>query len=356
MEPTEAQPELVRHIYYIKRLGRQEMGSRDTRAEKAGRGRYLLVSREGLDFFPPHSAERLNDQAVIEFTPVFKLEGGAYPPRCYFQYVHHNSRTALGQANGRNEHRIYLSHRLDGGRFFQEDILVMRRRSIDPDAVNEQEGGFAPNQTGSCRRYFLDWIRRDERPDEWSLYDRFLTALATGRNYSSAIVEGCFGMFEAKVESAVPNGVEIDPRLIRGGAVGRPELLDDAGFRDFVFKAYGGSCAVTGRVLAYGCLSNLEALRVDPTNREAFNLPQNGIALRSDVGWAFNNGMFRIDPADLAVHVHEAVADSYLGEFEGMRIRLAVPELAPRPEHLERHADCVYGSFLRAGNSVQELR
>ena len=338
--------------YFIKRLGRQEMGSRDARGEKAGRGRYLLVSRETLEFFPPHAADRLNDQAVIEFLPVFRLEDGRYPPNCYFQYVHHNSRTALGQANGRNEHRIYFSSKLDGGRFFQEDILVMRRCESGQKAVNLDDGASSETHpSGTCRRYFLDWIRRDERPDEWGLYDKFLTALASRKNTSSAVVTGCFGMFETKVESAVPEGVEIDPRIIRSGVAVRSELLDDGCFRDFVFKAYGGSCAVTGRVLAYKCLSNLEAARIDPTSREAFNLPQNGIALRRDVRWAFERGMFRIDPADLTVHVHEAVSESYLGEFDGRRIRLTMPELAPRPEHLERHADCVYGAFLRGGRS-----
>lgn len=336
--------------YFIKRLGRQEMGSRDSRDSKAGRGRYILVPREALDFFPRHVDDRLNDQAVVEFTPVFRLEGGACPPNCYFQYVHHNSRTALGQANGRNEHRIYLSNKLDGGRFFQDDILVMRRRDSGRRADGPDDAAEA-HPAGTCRRYFLDWIRRDERPGEWTLYNRFLTALATGKNSSSAVVNGCFGMFETKVESALPEGVEIDPRILRNGVAERPELLDQECFRDFVFKAYGGSCAVTGRVLSYKCLSNLEAARIDPTSRESFNLPRNGIALRRDVRWAFEYGMFRIDPADLSIHVHEAVAESYLGEFDGKRIRLTMPELAPRPEHLERHADCVYGAFLRAGRS-----
>ena len=47
--------------YYIHKVGHQEMGSINTRGEIPARGRYFLISKSCLDFFPHISSVVMND-------------------------------------------------------------------------------------------------------------------------------------------------------------------------------------------------------------------------------------------------------------------------------------------------------
>lgn len=367
--------------YFIKRLGRQEMGSRDRREALANRGRYILIPVSIYDLFPHLSVSQENDHAIIGLTPIFHNQSGDFQPRYYCEYVYHNSKIVCDQKNGRNERRIYLSKRLDEGLFFTGDIVILRRSwpeenvSEDLPDCEDETNPYSALKAGF--EYFLDWVRQDTDEDEWSFYDELLNS---NGNSSSMLYESSIDSFENKVAKVVPSNVEIDDRVIQSfrniensgkseqqnpetsgsdneaieesnldGLKQFAELFSPQSFRDFVMQTYGNVCAVTGEVISYGVFNNLEAAHIHPKCQGGYYLPQNGIAMRRDIHWAFDKGMFYIDPDTLEVHVHEKMKNCYLGNYEGKVIHPITPEFAPRAEFLTYHKNNIYGSFLHTG-------
>ena len=75
--------------FFIKLLGRQEMGSPTVNADgslKFHRGRYLLISKDCYDFFSHLSTTVLNDSTALAILPQHSNE------IVYAQYVYHNSK------------------------------------------------------------------------------------------------------------------------------------------------------------------------------------------------------------------------------------------------------------------------
>lgn len=367
----------MEYKYFIKKLGRQEMGSRASREETANRGRYILIPKRSLDLFPYLSDTQENDYAFIGVTPVYKMGDGCYPPKCYLDFVYHNSKVVFHQKNGRNERRIYLNRNLDEGGFFAGDIIIMRRlselevlsaqdeREVDPSEETEEfyDDGFVRK---AGYEYYIDWIRSDFQDDEWEIYDSWIKA--SGGKGTSTVIDGRIDMFESKVAGASPNGLVVDKRILDefddfGGRRKTEEndisfdgldlyagLFNLQSFRDFVLTTYGNRCAITNEVISYGNLNNLEAAHIHPRCHGGFYLPQNGIAMRRDIHWAFDKGMFYIDPESLAVHVHPLVKGSYLGKYDGNVIHPKTAQFAPYPEFLKYHRAHIYGSFQKTGS------
>lgn len=334
--------------YLIKRLGMQEMGSRRERDARASRGRYVLIPKTALDMFPPHSGEKLNDHAFIGLSPLFSRGDGEPPKKTYFIYVYHNSAVAEGDPGGRNEHRIYLSKNWDAGEMFGGDILVIRRKRPDElqslDLVKEDL--VSPHDVWD---YWVDWIRRDRNEAEWCIYDQLISARAEGQNKTSICVPERLEIFEKKVARSADLKTEIDERIIRSCREGSQEndsLFSEQSFRDFVLSAYGYDCAVSHEAVIVGPHSNLETVRIRPLNEGGRLTPRNGVALRTDLAWAFRRGMFTIEPVTRRVRVHDAVKNTYLGNYEGRTVGVKKPVFEPHDFFLKYHAEHVFGRFL----------
>lgn len=363
---------VIQYHYFIKRLGSQEMGSRVSRESGANRGRYILIPTNSIELFPHLSKIQENDHAFIGVTPVFRMDDGCNPPKCYLDYVYHNSKVVYHQPNGRNERRIYLSKKIDQGGFFQGDIIVMRRRfdieSSLPDMEEQKEELYGDDclTLKAGYEYYIDWLRPDLQPEEWGIYDRWITAL-NGVGASSVIINERIDMFESKVSDVCPGGLVVDDRIVRSfdnieaglstssnfelsGLDAYAELFNSQSFRDFVLTTYGNTCAVTHEAICYGNLNNLEAAHIHPRCHGGYYLPQNGIAMRRDIHWAFDKGMFFIDPHTLKVHVHRLVKESYLGRYDGTIIRPKTVQFAPQPVFLEYHKRHIFGSFVHTGS------
>lgn len=367
---------MAQYQYFIKRLGSQEMGSRRTREDCAKRGRYILIPNLGAQLFPLLSDTQENDNAFLGFTPVFRTgNNSSYPPKCYLDYVYHNSKVVYHQQNGRNEKRIYLSTKLDQGEFFQGDIVVIRRRIDSSNSSSELDDDkfLAENDLDDFStlkngfEYYIDWIRQDIQPEEWSIYDQWINVLQESKGRSAVIINDKIEIFENKIANVCPNGVVVDERIIRDfpdvetvarsnpnntihGLDSYAKLFNTQSFRSFVLTTYGNTCAVTQEAISYGELNNLEAAHIHPKCHGGYFLPQNGIAMRRDIHWAFDKGMFYIDPQTRTVHVHKLVQNSYLGRYEGTVIRPKTEQFAPLPEYLEYHRKNIFGSFLYTGS------
>jgi hypothetical protein len=363
--------------YIIKLLGHQELGSQQFRGGPSSRGRYILMSKapEIQSLLPPLSSAQENDAALITITRIDRPDKRRY----YCNYVYHNSQVVFQQKNGRNEFRIYLSKAVDDGLFFENDIIVMRA----DQTLNNQRGVTRGSQ--STYDYLLASYRPGD-PEYLSLRDK----LNLG---NFGIYKGFLPEFEQQAQNALltePTAIVAPDTLKQVGNLCQkstekqtenktlalhefmtspsvsatssnptPSVSDQfaifsnyfnsLSFRAFVMTNYNNTCAVTKEVIAYGELNNLEAAHIHPKCQGGQFLPSNGIAMRRDIHWAFDKGMFYISN-DLKVYVAEEVRDSYLGKYHGTTIMIPRCEFfAPNPTYLEYHRKNIYGLFKNAG-------
>lgn len=115
-------------LYYIHKVGHQEMGSVINRGDRPARGRYFLISKRCLDFFPHLSSVVMNDKIVLTIVSI--KEEGEERVLCTMDY--HNQRYAditYAGDNPRDEVRLYMNNSIDPGKqyFFKNDLAVFEK-------------------------------------------------------------------------------------------------------------------------------------------------------------------------------------------------------------------------------------
>lgn len=329
--------------YFIKRLGRQEMGSptlRDDGTHKFQRGRYMLVSKDFYGFFPHLSATVLNDSTALPILVEHTDE------IVYAQYVYHNSKhvdTAHVEGQPRDECRIYLNGRLDANRhlFMPGDIVVMKRCSDNgiPFYVLHIFPYTSP--------HFSFWNAKLKNSayaiwegDQAPTFDCEFTL----PNKSASIID------DKKVVQAVETQQRQTLEMMESDSLEQSmgaDLFNSRTFHDFVMMAYGGKCAVTRRVISCNGFDNLEAAHIMPQAHKGTFLPCNGIAMSRDMHCVFDKGFFTIDDDyTIVIHPDVLLTDSYINEYNGAKIYIPKVEFfRPHPKFLQHHRDKVYGSF-----------
>lgn len=340
--------------YYIKKLGRQEMGSPDAE-ERIHRGRYIYLSKDVGDFFPHLSTTILNDTLVLPMMMPFS------DSKIYAKFVYHNSKYFPGVSTGqpRNEFRIYLNNALDNNKefFHVDDIVVIEK--IPTKSSNSEDIGFVystnlfspedihytalkqiiDNSTMRGEHAMfdgeLDFVPRPVLTDE--------TGVAISDEILNVVKEQQGGLLSAIEENTLDS--EAEPvEDIRGA-----NLFNSISFRDFVLYAYGYKCAITGSSIRYKNLNNLEAAHIQPRAQAGTFLPCNGLALCRDMHWAFDKGFITITD-DYTVLVHDEVKDTILSEIDGKRITVPnEPYFQPEKKFLKHHRENIFGLFVYSG-------
>lgn len=323
--------------YFLKRCGFQELGSIGEDG-KPKRGRYLLSSHfsEVVSLFPPLSREIPNDTAVLPIIPLYTRK------KTYCNYVYHNSKyTGTDAKHKRNEYRIYLNNILEGNRLYLEagDIVVIRKSA------------FAEIQDAGETVYFMDVIK-----DHCSgLYVNLSRVIEKSPAHGGfGIYDGYIDYFEEQVASIIRNGevrdIEIDKsvtdRIMKSTQENRNNIFNPATFRDFVLAGYGNACALTGMKADDILGKGLDVVYIRPLQDGGTCMPDNGIALRSDLSMGFVSGEFSLTN-DYQVLVHPESADERL-KFLSLR-QIMVPQnpfFRPNRDSLEYHRKNIYGSFL----------
>ena len=283
-------------LYYIHKVGHQEMGSVNNRGDKPARGRYFLISKRCLDFFPHLSSVVMNDKIVI--TIISMKEDSEERVLCTMDY--HNQRyadiTYTGD-NPRDEVRLYMNNVIDPGKqyFFKGDYAIFEKLE-DSNQVY----------------YSLTRVTPDN--DVYDDISALMESEAIG-NKSNLTIEGNFE-FIAKPSLTYEDGIivtreaqdviqrESEALIESENGQDVSETIEEAMgssffnsglFRDLVMNAYGYKCASTGKVIRYKDLYNLEAAHIKPQAHQGTFLPCNGIAMSRDMHFAFDKGFFTID-------------------------------------------------------------
>lgn len=330
------------HLYYLKRLGSQEMGSPRQRPDgtiEYARGRYIYISKDNDGFFPHLSETVLNDKAFIKLSMPFSSE----PIYAWFGY-HNSGRidTVFTDGQGRNEMRLYLNSQIDNNRqyFHPGEIVVFEKVTIS-DSVVYVVHIFSP-----ALPQYAELDAMIPRRQGFALIDRPLSCIESGRVVSTTaatIDDRVLDAVEFRQQEVINETPEADDEEISLGA----GLFNSVNFRDFVMQAYGFKCAVTRRVIRCGEFNNLEAAHIKPRAHNGLYLPCNGIALSRDMHFAFDKGFFTVDD-DYKIKVHPNVlqTDSYINQYEGANLALPRQDyFKPRREYLHYHQDNIFGTF-----------
>jgi hypothetical protein len=106
-------------------------------------------------------------------------------------------------------------------------------------------------------------------------------------------------------------------------------------FRDALRRRYGNRCLVTGCKV----LDVLEAAHIRPYRGDNDNNPQNGLLLRADIHTLFDLNLFGIEPDELRVELHPALAtDEHYKTLAGRKL-LCKPHRGPSADALKLRYD-----------------
>lgn len=342
--------------YYIHKVGHQEMGSINRRGEKPARGRYFLVAKTCLDFFPHVSSVVMNDKVIVSIIPMIN---GKERERVLCTMDYHNQKFADIEYTGKNprdEVRLYMNNEIDPDKeyFFKGDYAVFERIDINGNTYYTLTRITPEHKRSNVLQRILD--NNDKR---W---------------HANAIIETVFDFIETPVLDSVSDVVvtdeamkviksESDSLLSTYGTQDNNDedensfeesmgcsIFNSSLFHDLVMNAYQYRCAVTGKVIRYKegnvDLFNLEAAHIKPQAHQGTFLPCNGIALCRDMHFAFDKGFFCISD-DYRVIVSEKLKGNWFyEEFNGKEIFVPKePFYRPLKIFLKHHRENVFDKF-----------
>ena len=323
--------------YLLKRCGHQELGSMDATLTPQ-RGQYLLMANrsEVLSFFPPLSTTTQNDFRLVLLYPVYTRDS------VYCRFVYHNDKyhgsTAL---HPRNEHRLYLNREVQGGRLmFRKDGIVVIRMV---DESNYENG------------LYIDYADPDE--PKYEVYNALLNGHqleGSGGNY--AVYSGEIKILEDEISrfSMMTRELKVaseDIRYITKSKTDISQLFTEKQFRDFVSVAYQYKCAITGTVIAYEDMNNLETAHIRPKSHGGPFLPCNGMTLCRDFHWAFDHGFLALTD-DFHVLVSKKAPSPLLLPYDNKPIFIPEePFFQPKLEYVQYHRKNIFEHFAQIRSS-----
>lgn len=316
--------------YLIKRCGHQELGSMDA-TMKPQRGQYLLMAmkKEVLSFFPPLSQTQQNDFRLVPIYPVYTND------KVYCRFVYHNDKYHGSTAeHPRNEYRLYLNREVQGGslKYFEDGIVIVRM----VDELDYESG------------LYVDYAA--PRSANYATYDALLKANKLDGSGNYAVYSGVVKEFEkavAKIDTSKQD-VKVtkeDVSFIANSKNDISQLFNERQFRDFVSVAYQHKCAITGTVIAYKNLNNLETAHIHPKSHGGAFLPSNGMSLCRDFHWAFDHGFLALSD-DCHVMVSKKAPSALLMPYDAKPIFMpSEPFLQPKLEFVQYHRKHVFEHF-----------
>ena len=321
------------------------MGSIERNNGKPQRGRYFLIAKECLSFFPHLSSVALNDKAPVFIVPTYGED--TVKVLCTIDY--HNQKHSLidyAGDNPRDEVRLYMNQQIDPDLYFRTgDLAVFEKFVIDGEIIysltriRDGEEGHA-----FLGRYLFEKARKPYRSN--AIFEGELTFIrkpAIGVDTHIAVCNDAEEYLESASTDILSH--EEDETLgvehLMGG-----QLFNSVTFRQFVLFAYEYRCAITHKVMRYGELCNLEAAHIKPQAHNGQFLPCNGIAMSRDMHFAFDKGFFTIDHNFNVEVASQLRGSEFYNEFHGTHIFVPRVEFyKPNTVFLDYHREHIFQTF-----------
>ena len=329
-------------VAYIHKLNANELGYRA--GKPRGAGRFFLIAKSCIGYFPPLSDVVLNDHVILDVIPPFTDQ------IILTNYVYHNSKYATPHKNEtRDEYRIYLNSGNDrkSDYYKPENIVVFVK-------IISQE--FPDNFT-----YKMLYYTQDSK--EYKKLDSLLTVGDTRRGTHAMVSmkELTFLDDLRKIrfgKKIIPKEIieESFEELVKHAPIAEEDkysttlAIRSRSFRDLTLYFYEDKCAITGKtlVIEYKDFKNLEAAHILARAARGGSHPSNGLALERNLHWAFDKGFFTLTE-DYLVEVHpEAMCIPYLKSIHGQKIFIPQDSRShPNKDSIRWHRKKVFGLFLR---------
>lgn len=332
--------------YYLHKAGFQELGSIGSDG-KPQRGRYFLVSKKCLDFFPHLSSVIMNDSILLTVISMFP-DRQSEKVVCTLDY--HNQKHAVFNYTGkhpRDEYRFYLNNNIDPNLYYEtEDIVVFEK-------IITNDGEFIYSLTRIPKDHpnynYLDRIINDFKASRGghALYNGVLDFIKKPEITENEIITVSEKAAEVinKVSDDLAQKEENSEVAEIENSMGA-SFFNSSSFRDFVLNAYDYRCAITRKVIRYNDFINLEAAHVKPNAHDGKYLPCNGIALSRDLHFAFDKGFFTIDDNHRVLVAPELEGNEFYNEFNGHEVYVPpIDFFRPHPIFLQYHREHIYRSF-----------
>jgi hypothetical protein len=324
--------------YYIKKLGKQELGISSDGT--IARGRYIYISKSYEHFFPHLSTTVKNDNVLLPIIPPFSDD------KIYTTLVYHNDKYCTPDGT-RDEFRLYLNREIDPDRNFykQDDIIVFQK--VDTGNTVATYILYKFNEGSENYVKLQELIDASEIRGGHAFIDTeidFIPHREINLSETKVVIP------EEIMKEAVVQQAEVLSEEQQGVESTRgASLFGSESFRDFVMMAYEYKCAVTGKSIVYKNLNNLETAHIQPRAQAGTYLPCNGIALSRDIHWAFDKGFITISD-DYKVILHDEIRGSILEEYNDKQIFVPKdPYFQPEKKFLQHHRDRIFGLFLHSG-------
>ena len=307
---------------YIHKCYENELGYRRGIPKKAGR--FILISKKMVTFFPHLSELELNDNILID---IFDMNNNIISSN----YVYHNSKRATSNSKEtRDEYRLYITSEIDINRdlFKPNDIITFTKYKIDEQLYFKLNLFSVENSDSNYLQLnlFLKKAKKAKKD-----INHLLVSLNKVEFLKKDIEINDFKKIIPKqtIDTMISNQKHLFDNLEEKAEENKIVPSDETGliksnnFRDLVLFAYEGKCAITHKAINYKSLSNLEAAHIMPQSHNGPNAIPNGIALSRDLHWAFDKGFFTIVLSNniYTVDVHDNVKqDEVMKEIDGIEI------------------------------------
>ena len=334
-------------LYYIHKVGHQEMGSVVNRGDRPKRGRYFLISKRCLDFFPHLSSVVMNDKIVLTIVSI--KEEGEERVLCTMDY--HNQRyadiTYTGD-NPRDEVRLYMNNAIDPGKqYFLKNDLAVFEKFTEEGQVYYSLTRITPDDENY--EFLLDVVEREDTRYRSNIVLEadleFIPKPSLTQEDGIVVTPEAQDVIRRQTDAIIESSTNDDSEPSDEEAMGS-SFFNSVLFRDLVMNAYGYKCAITGKVIRYKDLFNLEAAHIKPQAHQGTFLPCNGIAMSRDMHFAFDKGFFTIND-DYTVVVSEEMKDNWFyEEYNGKQIFVPVEQFyRPNLTYLKHHRENVFNTF-----------
>lgn len=323
---------------YVKKLNRNELGFSDGKVGN-DRGPAILISMKLQGFFPPLSELELNDSKYISLC----AEGTN--KSVLLNYIYFNSKKVLNQEGGRNEKRIYISKQ-HYDVFSPGDYVVFYKIYLENDVyfyVKTIESG---SQNHNAISVLVEKSSHAEvsRSDIEKIVGEISPPTVVDDEVDQSVIRD-LGLLEAKKPMTASRArSRID--VLDGDDL---ELFENSSFRKLVLFFYGKTCAISENNIIFKNVINIEVAHILSHSEGGIAHPTNGIPLCRDLHWAFDRGMFLIEPSAkyFKVKVHpDMMKCEYLSVFN--EVELKQPHdlrYLPKSEYFEWHKTNIYGNF-----------
>jgi len=329
-------------VAYIHKLNANELGYRV--GKPGGAGRFFLIAKSCIGYFPPLSEIVLNDHVLLNVIPPFNDQV------IRTKYVYHNSKHATtDEKEDRDEYRVYLNSENDpGSDYYKPEDIVVLAKILSRESLDD---------------FTYKILRYTPTSKEYSKLATLLAAQDT-RYSTHALIQMKELAFLDDLRD-IKLGKKVIPKEIIEESFAEPvehapvteedkndttRVIRSRSFRDLILYFYEDKCAITGKklVIEYKDFKNLEAAHILARAAGGGSNPSNGMALERNLHWAFDKGFFTLTE-DFEVEVHpDAMNVPYLKEKHGQKIFLPQDSRShPNKGSIQWHREKVFGLFLR---------